>query len=513
MESKIIMNMNDKSTNKRIFNFYTIITALLLTVILTASVNADVTIRKIPEGKTTAVRSFEQFGMRYVSLTDFAGQAGFGWRWHAFSKKLSLWNESGRISFVQDNSFYTVDTSALMLAAVPVRRGGTLFLPAQDLVKAFGPKYAGSLSWDARTSTIVINTLRHNVLSVRSEVKQNGTVVSIALADSLAYEFTYIHPNLAINFANGSVDTTALRRRAQRVGVVDSLFFLQYENSAQVSLILNRVVEKPHIDYNRSTRTLMVSLRPQIEQRRAAPPPLPIPVDVPMIRTIVIDPGHGGRDPGAIGPSGIMEKDIVLGIGLELKKALEKAGLKVYMTRDRDVFVPLRDRTNFANNKKADLFVSLHTNAVAGSKTRLAATRGYKIYFLSQAKNEDDKLAAMRENAVIELEEKTHNYDALQNVLINIAGNEYLKQSQELCIIMEQTLGSTQRRIPKLHLGVGQANFWVLNGAFMPAVLVETGFISNPEEEKLLSDKRIQTQLASSLSEAIIKFKKQFETE
>jgi N-acetylmuramoyl-L-alanine amidase len=503
--------MNYKLTNKCIPNFSIIVSTLLFIVFLTASINADVTIRKIPEGRTTTARSFEQHGMRYVSLTDFAGQAGFGWKWHAFSKKLTLWNESGRISFVQDNSFYTVDTSALMLTAVPVRRGGTLFIPAQDLVKAFDAKYAGAISWDARSSSIIINTLKHNVLSVRSEVKQNGTVVSIALADSLAYEFTYIHPNLVINFANGSIDTTALRRRAQRVGVVDSLFFLQYENSAQVSLMLNRVVEKPHVDYNRTTRTLMISLRPQIEQRRAAP--LPIPVDVPMIRTVVIDPGHGGRDPGAIGPTGIREKDVVLGIGLELKKALEKAGLKVYMTRDRDVFVPLGDRTRFANNKKADLFVSLHTNAVAGSKTRLAATRGYKIYFLSQAKNEDDKLAAMRENAVIELEDKTHNYDALQNVLINIAGNEYLKQSQELCIIMEQTLGSTQKRIPKLHLGVGQANFWVLNGAYMPSVLVETGFISNPEEEKLLADKRIQAQLAASLSEAIVKFKKQFETE
>ena len=481
-------------------------------VIFTASINADVTVRKIPEGKTTTVRSFERYGMKYVSLTDFAGEVGFGWKWHAFSKKLTLWNESGKLSFVQDNSYYTVDTSALMLAAAPERGSGTLFLPARELVKAFGAKYAGALSWDAKSSSIVINTFKHSVLSVRSEVKQNGTVVSIALADSLAYEYTYIHPNLVVNFANGSIDTAAVRRRAQRVGVVDSLFFLQYEKSAQVSLLLNRVVEKPHIDYSKTTRTLMISLRPQIEQKKTAPPP-PIKVDVPLIGTVVIDPGHGGRDPGAIGPTGIMEKDVVLGIGLELKKALEKAGIKVYMTREKDVFVPLLDRTKFANDKKADLFVSIHTNAVAGSKIRLASTKGYKIYFLSQAKNEDDKLAAMRENAVIELEEKTQNYDALQNVLINIAGNEYLKQSQELCIIMEQTLGSSQKRIPKLHLGVGQANFWVLNGAYMPSVLVEAGFISNPDEEKLLTDKKIQAQLAASLSDAIIKFKKQFETE
>ncbi|MDR0306142.1 MAG: N-acetylmuramoyl-L-alanine amidase [Chitinispirillales bacterium] len=503
--------MNHESRiNNRITNFCILHSALLFIIILTASVSADIIIRKIPEGKSVSVRSFEREGTVYVSLTDFAAQTGFGWKWERLPKRLTFWNDSGKIAFVQDNSFYTVDTSVQSLQSPPIRKGGTLYLPAPFLVSAFGSKYSGSLSWDSRASSIVINTLIHSILSVRSEVKQNGTVVSIALADSLPYECTYVHPNLVLNFAGGTLDPSNVRRRAQRVGVVDSVFTLQYEKSAQVSLMLNRTVEKPHIDYNRSTRTLMISLRPQIEQRKTAP--LPVKVDVPIIRTVVIDPGHGGRDPGAIGPGGVMEKDIVLGIGLELKKSLEKAGIKVFMTRDKDVFVPLRNRTNFANEKKADIFVSIHTNAVAGSKTRLAATKGYKIYFLSQAKNEDDKLAAMRENAVIELEEKTHNYDALQNVLINIAGNEYLKQSQELCIIMEQILEASQKRIPKLHLGVGQANFWVLNGAYMPSVLVECGFISNPEEEKLLTDKRVQAQLAASLSDAIIKFKKQFET-
>jgi N-acetylmuramoyl-L-alanine amidase len=208
-----------------------------------------------------------------------------------------------------------------------------------------------------------------------------------------------------------------------------------------------------------------------------------------------------------------MEKTVVLGIGLELKKMLEKAGLKVYMTRDKDVFIPLRDRTKFANDKRADLFVSIHADAIDGDKKRRDAVRGYTVYFLSEAKNEEDKMVAMRENAVIELEGKDarRNYDGLQDVLNSLAGVEYLRESQELSIIIEQSLGGNIKNIPRLQLGVGQANFWVLNGALMPSVLVEVGFISNTEEEKLLSDKRTKFQQAAALSEAIVNFKKMFD--
>jgi N-acetylmuramoyl-L-alanine amidase len=155
--------------------------------------------------------------------------------------------------------------------------------------------------------------------------------------------------------------------------------------------------------------------------------------------------------------------------------------------------------------------MSVHADAVPGNIKRKETARGYKIYFLSQAKNEDDKLVAMRENAVIELEEKPQNYSSLQNVLIDLAGNEFLSESQDLCILLDQKLDtSLDRKITKLHLGVGQANFWVLNGAYMPSVLIETGFLSNPSEEKFLSDKKFQNKIALAIYEAIIGFRDKF---
>ena len=170
--------------------------------------------------------------------------------------------------------------------------------------------------------------------------------------------------------------------------------------------------------------------KPVVKEKTAAPETAPVPgVNEPKqeIKTIVIDPGHGGRDPGAIGPSGVKEKDVVLAISLALRDELKKKkDLKIFMTRSTDKFIPLKKRTEFANEKKADIFISVHANSISGSKKRKSYIKGYKIYFLSQAKNEDDKLAAMIENSVIELEEDTDKSDYLQQILTDMANNEFL---------------------------------------------------------------------------------------
>jgi N-acetylmuramoyl-L-alanine amidase len=232
------------------------------------------------------------------------------------------------------------------------------------------------------------------------------------------------------------------------------------------------------------------------------------------IKTIVIDPGHGGMDPGAIGPGGLLEKETVLDIALLVRDEIKKGSkLTVYMTRDKDVFIPLQDRTSFANTKKADLFVSIHANSIEGNAKKRDNTKGFKVYFLSQAKNEDDKLVAMRENAVIKLEDKTIRYDNLQDILINMAGNEYLRESQDFSIMVTETFQHCVKQIPKLQLGVGQANFWVLNGAYMPSVLIEVGFVSNRKEEESLREPAVKKSIATGIFEAIMSFKKKYEAD
>ena len=426
---------------------------LIFIFVAAVSISAGVTVRTASDGKTGTVPSFEDGGVVWVSVADLALRAGFRASGQGGSNqvvRLTLSNDRGRISFIANNHFYGVDTAFFVLPHAPALRGETLYLPASLLVGIFGARHPGVIDWDAKASVITI-----------SEQKPAPPVSPPPAAGA-------------------------------------------QKPAASVSPSAAASAQKP---------VASVSPPAAASAQKPVSPALPGAADVSWIRTVVIDPGHGGRDPGAVGPTGVMEKDVVLGIGLELKKLLEKAGLKVHMTRERDVFVPLRDRTKFANDKRADIFVSIHTDAVGGDQKRRDAVKGYKVYFLSDAKNEEDKMVAMRENAVIEFEDKDlrQDYASLSDVLNSLAGAEFLRESQELSITIEQALGAGVKGIPRLHRGVGQANFWVLNGALMPSVLVEVGFISNSAEEKLLSDKRVQAQQAAAISRAVLQFKKQIE--
>ena len=489
---------------------YIILLALLSTM---SSDAATVTLKKNPSREKSSLAAHELAGTTLIAATALFDLLGYRWQWEPMTQRLISTNNTTRMSFVQDNLFCTINENVVQMPLAPMRRGGTLYIPIETIVHVLNA--AGNrCSWSATSKTLEVTTDHKTILSVVCDQKQNGTLLTIVLADSLPFDYTYFHPNLLLNFFGGTIDTQLIRN-SNRVGIVKSLSAVQFKGSAQVSVVLTREIEDPLIDYVQDTRTVMVSLRPQKTQlKKTNQQSLPSSLPMQGIKTIVIDPGHGGKDPGAIGPTGVQEKTVVLGIALQLRDLLKKKpGFTVHLTRDTDVFIPLSERTKIANDKKADLFISIHADAVPGNAKRKEATKGYKIYFLSQAKNEEDKLVAMRENAVIELEEKPQNYSNLQNVLIDLAGNEYLRESQDLCIMLDQKFNSgLSKQISKLHLGVGQANFWVLNGAYMPSVLVEAGFLSNPAEEKLLSDKSFQKKMAQTIYEAIVSFSEKYET-
>ena len=216
---------------------------------------------------------------------------------------------------------------------------------------------------------------------------------------------------------------------------------------------------------------------------------------------IVLDPGHGGKDPGAIGPDSTTEKEVVLAMALYAQSFIQRnSGVTALLTRDNDVFVPLRGRTRFANSKGAQLFVSIHANATADGRAK-----GFKMYFLSDAKNESDQRTALLENAVMEFEEEEEETDMVHSILLDMMSSEFLIESQKLSIELAKTF---TKRLPtrKLHTGIGQANFYVLHGASMPAVLVETAFISNIKEEKLLMDEKFQRKSGDAIGRAVLNF-------
>jgi N-acetylmuramoyl-L-alanine amidase len=469
-----------------------------------AAVSAAITVRDLPSGSTAAVPAITLHDTLFAAVPMVFERLGFSWKWEEAGQQLTCVRNARQYVFTQDVPYYSCGSALLPLPAPVVRIGATLFLPAEELFKVVKDSGGPELRWNAASQVLTISKSSHSIVSVAAEKKQNGVLVAVELADSLPFDYTYYYPNVTLNFFGATVDTAQIKS-VRRVGLVDSMYSTQFNESAQVSLLVTREVEEPQIDYLQDMHTILVSLRPKKTAQAAKNSG---GMTATGIRTIVIDPGHGGRDPGAIGPNGILEKDVTLKIACQLRDLLKKKnGIKVYLTREGDEFVTLADRTKMANERNADLFISIHADAMPGTQKIKETTKGYKVYFLSQAKNEADKLAAMRENAVIEFEEKPQHYDALKNVLVDLAGTEYLRESQDISILIDRQFeASLSKKIGRLQLGIGQANFWVLNGAYMPSILIETGFISNPSEEKLLNEKSFQKEIAGAMYEAVVSF-------
>jgi len=210
------------------------------------------------------------------------------------------------------------------------------------------------------------------------------------------------------------------------------------------------------------------------------------------IRRIVVDPGHGGHDPGAMSPTGTKEKDIVLQIGLKLsQKIREELGIDVVMTRSTDVFIELQERTAIANKVGADLFVSIHANA---SLSRLA--NGIETYYLNLAKTEKAAQLAAKENGT-----SLEKVSVLQAVLFDLMANYKLNDSAHLADEVQKALfKKAQTGYPAVkNLGVKQGPFYVLVGATMPSILVETAFVSNERDEQKLKDPQYQDLTADGI--------------
>jgi len=214
--------------------------------------------------------------------------------------------------------------------------------------------------------------------------------------------------------------------------------------------------------------------------------------------TVVIDAGHGGVDEGARGPHGLLEKDVVLEVARGLAARLERAGLEVVMTRSKDVFVPLEERTNIANDARADLFISIHANAARDS-----VARGSETYFMSlEASDEHARGVAARENEAFGTKRAVGvEADPLVAILGDLIENEHLTESSDFA-------RGAQLRLAKLDSGpsrgVKQAPFVVLAGVQMPAALVEIGFITHPVEERELASRKRREAIVSQLAEAVL---------
>ncbi len=230
------------------------------------------------------------------------------------------------------------------------------------------------------------------------------------------------------------------------------------------------------------------------------------------VKTIVIDAGHGGKDPGTIG-SGIMEKDIALKIALEVGRIIEEnlPDVEIIYTRKTDEFIGLYERAAIANKHNANVFISIHCNAVAN-----ATAYGTESWVMGTHKNEANLELSMKENSVVTMEDDyLEKYDGFDpnspegHIIFSLFQNAYLEQSLNLAAKVESQF---QNRVNRKSRGVKQAGFLVLWKTSMPSILVESGFLSNPAEREYLNSKTGQVYLASAIFRAFRDFKIEIES-
>ncbi len=229
---------------------------------------------------------------------------------------------------------------------------------------------------------------------------------------------------------------------------------------------------------------------------------------------VVVDAGHGGPDPGMTGPIGggprLVEKYITLAVAKLLAQELRNGGVDALMTRTTDTLIALSDRGRIANRNKGDLFVSIHVNATGSRSSAAARERGFETYFLAEAKSEDALRVERMENEAVRFETGAYapKGDPLSFIINDMAQNEHLRESDDLAETIQQGLRSFH---PGPSRGVQQANFAVLRGSYMPAVLVEIGFGTNPDEAEYLSGYSNQREIAASIARSVLDYISHYE--
>ena len=476
--------------------------------------------------------SVELGGVDYVSLANVAKATGGSLqRLHA-SRSYRLRFPKSSITVKEGSSDIQVAGRMVSLSESSRRIGRTIAAPIELLPIALEERYGeGRVHWDPKTrvARILSRASSIRLLRFRSHLGHTRVVLEgtrrhdFVLKDDgtgrvmLDIKHGVFAPSIQpIEVNDGllkSIDPRQIGRDSrilfQATGQLFSskAFALRKPDRIVVDLFSRAAQKTSRLSQSTAKTAPSGAVPPKVTSRSVEPGPVPslLPFD-DVVKTIVIDPGHGGRDPGAIGPSGIREKDMVLDIGLRLKRMVEEQlGVKVIMTRSGDVFVPLEERAAIANRHKADFFISLHLNAAPHSRTV-----GSETYFLSREPSDKGaRASAIRENTVLNLEGiGLKEQEGLKATLWDMAQTFYVRESSELAELLLNELG----QILKVNnRGVKSAPFFVLIGAAMPSVLVEAAFISNPTEEQRLQGEGYRQQITKALMAGIAKFKGRYE--
>lgn len=491
-------------------------------------------------GKGGAVSSVVADGIRFISVKDLSVFLGLSVFENAPLKKIEVRTPSSTLKFTAENLFVVITSSEskrqrVQQISAPVRyESGSFFVKSDELIALFHASADATLSLDEGPSVPADTVLRvPTVIGYSLEEKSNGTMFRIRLTSPVKDFSRMLQTGewMYVTLVGAQCDTLLFDSTFPS-GVIRRVKPVQSETSLQLSLQIRGKIVRSEIVQDQLSHDVILTMIPSSEERTEPK------IDSAAIRrrqseqarqqvvksiekqkkkwkldVVVIDPGHGGHDPGAIGLIGTREKDITLGIALKLGEMIRKElpDVKVVYTRKTDRFVELYRRGQIANENEGKLFISIHCNS---TERKPSSANGFEIYLLRPGKTEDAIRIAEKENDVVKLEKDFEDrYQELTEenfIILTMAQSSYVKASERFAEMLEETMSAMMegQRQP-----VKQAGFYVLVGASMPNVLVETGYLSNVKDERFLRSPAGQKKIAQAIVNGLIGYKNEYEDE
>ncbi len=482
-------------------------------------------------------------GVRYISLPDLVHMFGLNYYYNPVIRKMEIKLSLAQMKLAADNSFLIVTDLATrkqtpLQMPVPMRTvGDSLFAPLMYFLPIFNSISRTELAIDTAREMSLAGfdstgaPKQYDIAGVGVEGRKNGYLLRIHSKKKVADADRFLRDDnwLYVTLPNTTVDTAALDA-IEPGSLIEKTVAVQSPTSAQISFKLTKKVGTSEIVQDDRSNDILISLHtvsPPSKKELAAQRRLQEEADQKRqgelqshldaqrekwkLDVVVLDAGHGGNDPGTLGTIGTREKDITLGIVLKLGKLIEEKlpDVKVVYTRKSDRFIELYRRGQIANENQGKLFISVHCNSL---ERKPSPTNGFEIYLLRPGKTEDAIKIAQKENAVVRLEKDTQDrYKDITEenfILVTMAQSAYVRQSEQFASLLEEEM---DKEMSSASHGVKQAGFYVLVGASMPNVLVETGYLSNRKDEMFLRSPSGQQIVAESILAALRRYKVSYE--
>jgi N-acetylmuramoyl-L-alanine amidase len=506
--------------------------SIILLVFFAAVLNAQVVkqLQVILGKKTYSVPVYDREGTIYFSIKNFADILSFNNVYDSKTQKLKINFPDYSLYITAKDPFLvlqnknTAEQNVIQLPTSTYFIKGQIFIPLEYSIETLKKVSGINISYQLpdklivsnnkpvnekinKRSTSASNPYEFDITGISLQGKSNGVLVRVNSKKRI-YSYNSIYKNgiLSVIFRNAHADTSQLKMD-DNGGLIKFIKAKNVKSDTEIRIGVGKEYTTSEVLNVDKSNDLLIALYNTAFENHTAKKSSKEKWD---FNVIVIDAGHGGKDTGTLGVDGVREKDVNLAVALKLGNYIQQQmkDVKVVYTRKTDKFIELYRRGQIANEAEGKLFISIHCNATPQKPSN---ANGFEVYLLRPGRTKEAINIASRENGVIKYEDNPARYQKLTDenfILVSMAQSAYMRYSEKFADLLNKQVDLDKSIEPR---GVKQAGFYVLVGASMPSVLIETGFLSNKKDEHYLDSSRGQSLIAESIFGAIKKFRNIYE--